>query len=559
MTKSRPLLAPLAVSILCLAFAAGLSAQEQRPKRQATPPEALKVPDGFKVELLRNAATNEGSWVAMTVDPKGRLIVSPQGREPMLRVTLDGDGQIAKMETIDVPVTGAMGLLCAFDSLYVNGRGPNGYHLYRVRDTDGDDKYDSVELLRKWNSNRGGDGEHGAHGIVPGPDNKLYIVAGNFVDVPDDILPTSQHKNYADDVLLPRMEDGNGFGAGRKPPGGYIVRMDADGRNCELFASGQRNTYDIAFNPEGELFGFDSDMEWDWGTPWYRPTRVFHSTSGADHGFREGTAKWPTDYPDSLPPVVDIGIGSPTGVEFGTGARFPARYQSALYLMDWSYGRILAVHLTPKGAGYAGTFENFVAPAALTGSGPKVTLNVTDMEIGKDGAMYFLTGGRGTQSGLYRVSYEKPVGVDLTSVVEARDRKSSSTDARALRHKLESLHGKKDPTALNVAWEHLNSDDPYIRYAARLAIESQPVETWQDHALAEKRKRASLTALLALARCGDKSVQDKLLEALGRYWPGDLTDEEKLEALRATQLAFIRMGRPDTGTIEDVVKKLDPT
>jgi putative heme-binding domain-containing protein len=548
-----------ALWLIALSLSVGFSAfaQGDKANRRATPPEALRVLDGFKVELLRNAQTNEGSWVAMTIDPKGRLIVSPQGKEPMLRITLGDDGQIAKLESIDVPITGAMGLLCALDSLYANGRGPQGFHLYRVRDADGDDKYDSAELLRKWNGNRGGDGEHGAHGIVLGPDNKLYMVLGNFVDVPGDILSTSPIQNYADDVLLPRMEDGNGFGAGRKPPGGYVLRVDADGKNAELFAAGERNTYDIAFNRDGELFGFDSDMEWDWGTPWYRPTRIGHVVSGADHGFREGTAKWPTYYPDSLPPVVDIGIGSPTGVRFGTGAKFPAKYQRALYAMDWSYGRILAVHLTLKGASYSATFENFVAPLSLTSSGPKVTLNVTDMEIGKDGAMYFLTGGRGTQSGLYRVSYQGPIGVDLADVANAPRGNMSPADARALRHKLESFHHKKDPSALAVAWEHLDNEDRYIRYAARLAIEAQPVETWQQRALDEKRKRASLTGLLALARCGPREVQDELLDALGRYWPGDLDEEQKLEVLRVCQLAFIRMGRPNTDTARDVINSLD--
>jgi len=32
-------------------------------------------------------------------------------------------------------------------------------------------------------------------------------------------------------------------------------------------------------------------------------------------------------------------------------------------------------------------------------------LPVTDLEFGKDGAMYFTVGGRGTQAGLYRVSW----------------------------------------------------------------------------------------------------------------------------------------------------------
>ena len=371
----RRLLVPLVFGLNCAVAPAPVHGAPGAG--EATPAESLKVPEGFKVELLRSSQPGEGSWVSLTVDPKGRLIVSPQDKEPMLRITLGEDGKIAKMEKIELPITGAMGLRYAFDSLYVNGNGPDGYHLYRLRDTNGDDTYDAIQLIRKW---KGGPGEHGAHGIVVGPDQKLYVVAGNFVDVPEDILPTSPHRNYRDDLVLPRMEDGNGFGAGRKPPGGFVVRLDPDGKNAELFASGERNTYDIAFNPDGELFGFDSDMEWDWGTPWYRPTRVGHLVSGADHGFREGSGKWPEYYPDSLPAVVNVGIGSPTGVRFGTGARFPARYQRACFAMDWSYGRILAVHLTPDGAGYRGTFENFVAGKQL---------NVTDLEIGKDGAMYF--------------------------------------------------------------------------------------------------------------------------------------------------------------------------
>lgn len=442
----------------------------------ATPAEAIQVAEGFKVELLRSSQASEGSWVSMTVDNKGRLIVSPQGDEPMLRITLDAKGQVAKLEPIDLPVRGAMGLLYAFDSLYVNGQGKEGYHLYRLKDTNGDDQYDSVEVLRRW---KGGAGEHGAHGILQGQDGKIYTVQGNFVDVPTDLASSSPHKNYADDLVLPRVEDGNGFGAGRKPPGGYVARMNPDGSGVEVFASGQRNTYDIAFNPDGELFGFDSDMEWDWGTPWYRPTRAYHIVSGGDQGFREGSAKWPEYYADSLPAVVNIGIGSPTGVRFGTGAKFPIRYQRAFYMMDWSYGRIVAVHLRESGASYAGNFETFVKGKPL---------NVTDFEIGQDGAMYFLTGGRGTQSGLYRVSY---TGSDpVTPAPKLANAKAQA--ARALRHKLESFHGLSNPAALDVAWPNLGSSDRWIRYAARIAVEAQPVDGWRDRApLRDQRHRRS--------------------------------------------------------------------
>ena len=509
-----------------------------RRSGQPLPAESLKVAEGFKVELLRSAQAGEGSWVSMTVDGKGRFIVSPQGKEPMLRFTIE-NGKIAKQETIDLPVSGAMGLLYAFDSLYVNGQGPEGYHLYRLRDTDGDDKYDKWELLRKW---AGGAGEHGAHGIVLGPDQQLYIVCGNFVDVPADRLATSPHKNYADDLVLPRMEDGNGFGAGRKPPGGYVVRLDRDGKNAELFASGQRNTYDIAFNRDGELFGFDSDMEWDWGAPWYRPTRVYHIVSGGDQGFREGSAKWPENYADSLPATVNIGVGSPTGVKFGTASKFSGKYREAAYIMDWSYGRILAVHLKPEGASYSGTFENFVVGKPL---------NVTDMDFGQDGAMYFTIGGRGTVGGLYRVTEssdrEQPSHAD-----------AAATAARRLRHNLEKFHGKTDSAALDFAWPHLDSPDRFIRYAARIAVESQPVDDWKKRALDETGKRASLTALLALARLGSRESLEDLLEALGRNWPDELDDEQKVEALRVCEVAIARMGKPDEAAGKDVIKSVEP-
>ncbi len=537
--------------LFSLAFIASVvssPAAQPRGPRPSTPAESLTVMEGFKVELIHDATADEGSWVSMTVDPQGRLIISPQdGKQPMLRITLDASGHVANVEKLDVKIRGAMGLLYAFDSLYVNGVGPQGYHLYRLSDTDKKGTYGAPELLRKWNGDKGGNGEHGAHGIVLGPDKKLYIVCGNFVDVPDDISPKSPHKNYADDQILPRMEDGNGFGAGRKPPGGYVVRMDPDGKNAELFSSGERNTYDIAFNPDGELFGFDSDMEWDWGSPWYRPTRAYQIVSGGDHGFREGSAKWPTHYEDSLPSVADIGIGSPTGVIFPTKAKFPARYRNAFWMMDWSYGRIVAVHLQPNGSGYKGTFDTILRGKPL---------NVTDMEVGPDGAVYFATGGRGTQSGLYRVSYVGNSGI-------SDDLASSKTAGaqRETRHAIERFHGHSTATTTDIEkkiWPALNWPDRFMRYAARVALESQPVASWKEKALAEKKPQAALTALLALARVGATSDQPDLFNALSKFPTASLPEEQQLLKLRVIEVSIARHGRPSEDVVRRGIEKLSP-
>ncbi len=480
------------------------------PPGDVDPAAVLETLPGFSVQtILKADRIKNGSWICMTRDPKGRLLLGAQRGQPITRVTIE-DGKLAKEEKLHTPVTETMGMLFVGNVLYLDGAGPDGkYGLYRCKDTKGNDSYDDVELLREW---RGGAGEHGSHGIVLGPDNMLYIVCGNFTDPPSDLVPSNPHRNYADDLVLKRAEDGNGFGAGKLPPGGFIARMDLDGKNPELFSSGQRNTYDIAFNSDGELFGFDSDMEWDWGTPWYRPIRVFHSVRGGDQGFREGSAKWPEYYFDSLPATSIVGIGSPTGVVFGTGAKFPLKYQKACFMCDWTYGRLIAAHLTPSGSTYTGDWENFVAPKSLHGNSGKTPLNLTGVVVGGDGALYFTIGGRGTQACLFRVSYTGKDNAEPVAANELHD--TAGADARALRHKLEAFNVKPDPAAVEFAWPHLSSPDRFIRYAARMAIERNPVAEWQTKALAEKDPEAALTALLALARLGANDVQPALLQAL---------------------------------------------
>lgn len=524
---------------VALLLALPVAAQD---KPQDNPADKLQALPDFKIELVAHADPKiNGSWISMTRDPKGRLLIAGQRNQPVTRLTIK-DGKVEKEEVLKLPVSEIMGMLFAFDSLYVNGSGKDSsgkganFGLFRLKDTQGKEEFDSVELLREW---KGGAGEHGAHGLVLGPDKKIYTVNGNFTDIPADGLASSPHRNYADDRILPRAEDGNGFGAGRKPPGGYVVRVDADGKNAELVASGERNTYDIAFNADGELFGFDSDMEWDWGAPWYRPIRVFHATSGADHGFREGSAKWPEYYADSLPASVTIGIGCPTGVVFGYGSKYPEKYQKAFYILDWSYGRLIAVHLKPNGAGYTGTWENFVAPKGLSGNGPKIPLNLTDCVVGEDGALYFTTGGRNTTANLYRVVY---TGKESTAPVSGHDQ--DGADARQKRHALEAFHGKEDPAGLDAAKAALGSPDRYIRYAARIALERNPVDSWKAAVLAEKDSRAALTGLLALARLGGPDAQTEIFKALEKFPAAKLDETGLLDKLRIVEVSVARHGKP---------------
>lgn len=514
-------------------------------KAQSTPSGQVTALPDFNVELVYSVPKGtEGSWVALAPDNKGRLIASDQGRAGLFRITPGVTPEETKVEKLNVEMSECQGLLYAFDSLYcvVNGGIQQGSGLYRLKDTNGDDQFDEVKLIKKFQ----GGGEHGPHAVRLSPDGKsLYVIAGNHTKPPADFDPNSPNKNWAEDLLLPRNPDGNGHATGVMAPGGWICKTDPEGKSFSIVSAGFRNQYDIDFNQDGELFSYDADMEWDTGAPWYRPTRVNHATSGAEFGWRYGTGKWPDYYADSLGAVVDIGLGSPTGIEFGTGAKFPAAYQRALYINDWTYGKIYAVHMKPDGASYTGTFETFVSGRPLP---------VTDICVNTDGHLYFTVGGRGTQSGLYRVTYTGDESTSPAGPLE--DAKAAA--ARKLRHELEAFHGKQDPQAIEFAWPHLNSPDRALRFAARVAIEHQPVESWQAKALAETRTTASIYAMIALARSGDKALQPQIVQKLnGLPWKS-LSPDQANAALRAYGLAFIRMGEPGDDVRQSVISTLKP-
>ncbi len=524
-----------------------LRLKEFAPAAAATPAERLTVPPGFKVELLYSPAKeNEGSWVSLCADAKGRLIVSGQYDEGLFRITpppLGADPGAAKVEKVPVELSSAQGLCWAFDSLYAlvskNARTPSG--LYRVRDTDGDDRLDKVELLRALE----GGGDHGWHAILPGPDGKsLYAIAGNNTTSLK-LAASRVPPHWSEDHLLPRLPDAGGHMKGVLAPGGVAYRVSPDGRDWEMIAHGFRNTYDAAYNREGELFTYDADMEWDMGTPWYRPTRICFVPSGAEFGWRNGTGKWPAYQPDSLPGVLDIGPGSPTGVTFGYGAKFPSRYQNALFAADWTFGRIYAVHLRPDGASYRGESEVFVSG---------VPLPVVDMVVHPtDGALYFITGGWRIQTGLYRVSHVGTAEKEPVPVVDA------GAALRAARRKLESFHGRCDPGAFEAAWPYLGHEDRFLSFAARVAIEWQDPAAWRERALIEKHPATALNALLALVRVSardefhrkptdstsDPGLQARVLAALERFDWSALSRVDRIALLRACTLCFTRLGPPD--------------
>ena len=509
--------------------------------KEALSASEIVVPTGFRVELLYNVPLKEqGSWVALTKDPQGRLVASDQGKNGIYRITVkdtEANTTNVKVEKLPIPLSGGMGILYAFNKMYFS---KNGDGLYEVTDGDGDGELEKVTKLPSSN----GGGEHGIHAVILTEDGKnIYFDGGNHSSLPP--LANSRVTHYSEDLLLPRQWDARGHARGRLAPGGWITIFDPIKKTHELFCNGFRNQYDITLNDDGELFAYDADMEWDFGSPWYRPTRICHAVSGAEFGWRSGTGKWPTYYEDSLPPVVDIGPGSPTGFVSGKGLKYPSRYQKALYALDWTFGTIYLVGLEPHGASYTGKTVPF-----CTG----VPLPVTDAVVGDDGALYFTVGGRGTQSALYRIVYE---GEEVTEL--AKDEVNEEAQkARALRRSLEKYHGKKNPEAIPYALKYIGDKDRFIRYAARIAIESQPVEQWADKVLSLEEPQAIITGAVALARMGKAEHKNALINKLNSLKLNELGEFQTLGALRAYHLTFIKFGKPSEKQLAEILKVLNP-
>ena len=551
-STSRFLVASFLVVCLGIPFFAMLDAQPAKLRKPtATPVELIKAKKDFKVELLYSVPREtQGSWVSLCVDPKGRLITSDQYGK-LYRITppaINGAAEQTKVEELPVDLGEAQGLLWAFDSLYVVVNQGKKYSsgLWRVRSSKNDDVLDAKEKLR----GIPGSGEHGPHAVLLGPDGKsLYVLCGNhtgMIKPYKSLVPTV----WGEDFIVPRLWDASGHAVGILAPGGRIYKTDPEGKDWTLVSMGYRNPYDMAFNRDGELFTFDADMEWDMNTPWYRPTRVCHAVPGSEFGWRGGTGKMYEYFPDNLSPVFNVGPGSPTGMIFGYGAKFPAKYQEALFMCDWSFGKLYVLHLKPQGSSYTGELEEL-----LTGS----PLPLTDIVVNPvDGAMYFVIGGRSTMSGLYRVTYTGKESTKKNETISAATWNAAlAAEQRAIRHKLESYYGKQDPQAVQIAWPHLKSDDRFLRFAARTVLEWQDPTTWQEKALKEADPIALTHALIGLTRVGDKTLQPRILEALERVDWARLTDSQKLDYLRTYQLAFIRMGPPSNEWKERVAKRLD--
>ncbi len=329
----------------------------------------VQLPSGFEIEQVADdrIATN---IFCMTVNSQGETVVSGPG---YVRTLLDNDGD-GKYETArtfcDFPRSGAQGMYFDGHDLLVVGDGG----LWLVKDTNGDGVADEKpERLVEIKTG----GEHDAHAIRKGPMGWWWLLCGNGVPAKPEYYsgPNSPVKD---------------------PSAGFLMRMSPDFTTKEIYACGFRNAYDFDFNRDGEVFVFDSDGERDISLPWYRPTRLFQIRPGDHAGFITTSWKRPSYYFDMPKQIGDLGRGSPTGVTTYMHHHFGAEFDDAIFVADWTFGRVSVFQRDPKTLEYDEGSDFAIAQNDFG-------FAVTDLCVNPAGNLLVSVGGRGTQGGVYRI------------------------------------------------------------------------------------------------------------------------------------------------------------
>lgn len=299
-------------------------------------------------------------------------------------------------------------------------------HLWRLRDHDDDGVADVREQVYSGFGVRIALRGHDMHGLVLGPDGRLYFSIGD----------RGYHVINENGRLM------------HDPRSGAVFRCELDGTDLELVHTGLRNPQELAFDAHGNLFTGDNNS--DGGDR----ARIVHIVDGGQTGWEmnyqtlEGTNQrgpwnqegiWHLRHEAqpawSLPPVDHIGSG-PSGLTYYPGLGLPSRYDDHFFLCDFRgsvpASSVLSFALEPDGAGFRMVDLHPIVSNVLA----------TDVEFGYDNRMYiadWVKGWNSTETGRIHVVHDPEFDPGSGSPTSTSDLFRNGFDSRSTGELLQLL------------------------------------------------------------------------------------------------------------------------
>jgi len=378
----------------------------------------FKVPEGWKVEVFA-AEPDVANGVALFVDSDGSVLVCESFRQSKgiednrshsewllddlaaqtvedrlayikkhlgddvgkymeqddrIKVLKDTDGD-GKADSSVVFAEGFNSIVAGTGAGVLRYNGDTFYtcipDLWLLRDKDGDGKAEVRKSLQTGYGVRFAFRGHDMHGLIIGPDGRLYFSIGD------------RGYNVKTDT-----------GHWVNPASGAVFRCELDGSDFQVIATGLRNPQELAFDEFGNLFTGDNNSDSGDKARWVYIAnggdsgwRMFYQYLGDRGPFNREKIWNPYDSMQTpayiVPPITNVSDG-PSGLAYYPGTGLGDRYDQCFFLCDFrgqsSNSGVRSFRNKPKGA----FFE------LVDSEQPIWQVLATDLQFGPDGQIYLL-------------------------------------------------------------------------------------------------------------------------------------------------------------------------
>lgn len=268
----------------------------------------IRLPRGFRIAVFADKVPNARS---MCRGDKGTIFVGTRAEDKVHAFQdTDGDFRADKRWIVGRGLFKPNGLAFRDGSLYVG-------EVNKISRWEGiEDRLDNPGEPVLLNDSLPSETHHGWKYLAFGPDDKLYIPVG---------APCN---------ICERLDD---------PRFASIMRMNPDGSQLEVFASGVRNSVGFDFHPEtGDLWFTENGRDWLGNDS--PPDELNHAPKAGMHfGYpycHAGEISDPEfgaarDCAEFTPPARKLGPHvAALGMKFYTGEMFPKKYRHSIFIAE---------------------------------------------------------------------------------------------------------------------------------------------------------------------------------------------------------------------------------